>query len=96
MGGTCTTSRGALSRPDIWYVGRLFGKKALTMHMLYHVLDHYGRGYSEAPETEYTANFYTTQLALLMQHLGWSQAHIVGVSMVCSRILIGSPCTLQT
>ncbi|CCM07091.1 uncharacterized protein FIBRA_09418 [Fibroporia radiculosa] len=43
--------------------------------------DLYGRGYSDAPQTTYDANLYTTQLALLMQHVRWDRAHIVGVSM---------------
>ncbi|KAG8879919.1 hypothetical protein FRB98_005453 [Tulasnella sp. 332] len=43
--------------------------------------DHYGRGYSEAPEMEYTDVMYCTQVALLMQHVGWDKAHVVGVSM---------------
>ncbi len=45
-------------------------------------LDLYGRGYSDAPHTTYDANLYTTQLALLLQYVGWSKANIVGVSMV--------------
>lgn len=46
------------------------------------LLDLYGRGYSDAPATIYDTKLYTTQLALLMQYLNWSKAHIVGVSMV--------------
>ncbi len=42
----------------------------------------YGRGYSDAPHTTYDVNLYTTQLALLLQYVGWSKADIVGVSMV--------------
>jgi pimeloyl-ACP methyl ester carboxylesterase len=45
-------------------------------------IDLYGRGYSDAPEITYDASLYATQLALLMQHVKWSQAHIAGVSMV--------------
>ncbi|KAG8901491.1 hypothetical protein FRC00_006794 [Tulasnella sp. 408] len=44
-------------------------------------IDHYGRGYSEAPEIEYNTMFYTLEVALLMHHLGWEKAHIVGMSM---------------
>ncbi|KIO32903.1 hypothetical protein M407DRAFT_18361 [Tulasnella calospora MUT 4182] len=40
------------------------------------VFDHYGRGYSEAPETEYNTMFFTLEVALLMHHLGWEKAHI--------------------
>lgn len=47
-------------------------------------LDLYGRGYSDAPQITYDNPLYTTQLALLMQHVGWSNADIVGVSMVCN------------
>ncbi|KAI1795097.1 alpha/beta-hydrolase [Ganoderma leucocontextum] len=43
--------------------------------------DLYGRGYSDAPHTTYDANLYTTQLALLLQYVGWSKANVVGVSM---------------
>ena len=45
-------------------------------------VDLFGRGYSEAPETAYNADLYTTQLALLLQHVQFSSAHIVGLSMV--------------
>ncbi|KAL4266217.1 AB hydrolase superfamily protein [Pleurotus pulmonarius] len=43
--------------------------------------DLYGRGYSDAPSTTYSAALYTAQLALLMQHIKWDKAHVVGVSM---------------
>jgi hypothetical protein len=46
------------------------------------LLDLYGRGYSDAPQTTYNPALYATQLALLMQHIKWEKAHIVGVSMV--------------
>ena len=45
-------------------------------------LDLYGRGYSEAPDTIYNHDLYTTQLALLLQHIRWDSTHIVGLSMV--------------
>ena len=45
-------------------------------------LDLYGRGYSDAPQVPYNAGLYTTQLALLMQHVHWGKAHIVALSMV--------------
>lgn len=44
--------------------------------------DLYGRGYSDAPQTTYDSTLYATQLALLMQHVGWDRAGVVGVSMV--------------
>ncbi|XP_006456887.1 hypothetical protein AGABI2DRAFT_154349 [Agaricus bisporus var. bisporus H97] len=43
--------------------------------------DLYGRGYSDAPETTYEPGLFTIQLALLMQHLNWDKASIVGSSM---------------
>ncbi|KAI9057386.1 alpha/beta-hydrolase [Trametes sanguinea] len=43
--------------------------------------DLYGRGYSDAPQTTYDANLYTTQLALLLQYVGWNKVNVVGVSM---------------
>ncbi|KAF5385411.1 hypothetical protein D9757_005387 [Collybiopsis confluens] len=43
--------------------------------------DLYGRGYSDAPQTKYDSNLYVTQLALLMQHVKWDKAILVGVSM---------------
>ncbi|KAF5333580.1 hypothetical protein D9611_002839 [Ephemerocybe angulata] len=41
----------------------------------------YGRGYSDAPQTTYDPTLYTTQLALLMQHIRWEKAIVCGVSM---------------
>jgi hypothetical protein len=49
------------------------------------VPDLYGRGYSDAPDVPYNTSLYTTQLALLMQHVGWSSACVAGVSMVSPR-----------
>ncbi|KAJ7764693.1 alpha/beta-hydrolase [Mycena metata] len=44
--------------------------------------DLYGRGYSDAPKNiNYDAHLYVTQLALLMQHVGWERARLVGFSM---------------
>jgi len=45
------------------------------------VYDLYGRGYSDAPSVLESPTLYTTQLALLMQHVGWTRARIIGVSM---------------
>ncbi|KAL5631383.1 hypothetical protein ACGC1H_007038 [Rhizoctonia solani] len=48
------------------------------------LFDLYGRGYSEAPDartTPYDVDLYITQLALLMQYIGWRRARIVGLSM---------------
>lgn len=33
------------------------------------IVDLYGRGYSDAPQTTYDSTLYVTQLALLMQHI---------------------------
>ncbi|KAI0832810.1 alpha/beta-hydrolase [Trametes gibbosa] len=55
-------------------------KLAATGHRVL-LYDLYGRGYSDAPQTTYDTNLYTTQLALLLQYVGWSKANIVGVSM---------------
>jgi pimeloyl-ACP methyl ester carboxylesterase len=43
--------------------------------------DLYGRGYSDAPQTTYDAPLYAIQLALLMQHVRWDSARLVGLSM---------------
>ncbi|KAG6333007.1 hypothetical protein ID866_6084 [Astraeus odoratus] len=45
------------------------------------LFDLYGRGYSDAPKVTYDVSLHTSQLALLMQHIKWYSAHIVGVSM---------------
>ncbi|KAI9063016.1 alpha/beta-hydrolase [Trametes sanguinea] len=45
------------------------------------VYDLYGKGYSEAPHTTYDWSLFVTQLALLLQYVGWDEAHIVGFSM---------------
>lgn len=49
--------------------------------------DLYGRGFSDAPSTTYGSMLYTTQLALLLQYLGWRSTNVAGVSMV---IALGS------
>lgn len=49
--------------------------------------DLYGRGYSDAPQTTHDAALYVTQLALLMQHIRWEKANIVGVSMVSTSLV---------
>ncbi|KAH0840377.1 Alpha/Beta hydrolase protein [Lanmaoa asiatica] len=43
--------------------------------------DLYGRGYSDAPDVTYDISLHTTQLALLMQHIRWDEAYVVGLSM---------------
>lgn len=43
--------------------------------------DLYGRGYSDAPQTTYDTTLYVTQLALLLQYIGWQQVNVVGLSM---------------
>lgn len=62
----------------------LFSKfTPILISYIYHP-DLYGRGYSDAPQTTYDSSLYVTQLALLMQYVGWNKANIVGVSMVCA------------
>ncbi|PSR76101.1 hypothetical protein PHLCEN_2v8689 [Hermanssonia centrifuga] len=43
--------------------------------------DLYGRGYSDAPQTTYDVSLYVTQLALLLQYIGWEKANLAGISM---------------
>ncbi|THH28547.1 hypothetical protein EUX98_g5649 [Antrodiella citrinella] len=43
--------------------------------------DVYGRGYSEAPTDVLSNNDYITQLALLLQYVGWKSTYVVGMSM---------------
>ncbi|KIJ69727.1 hypothetical protein HYDPIDRAFT_164024 [Hydnomerulius pinastri MD-312] len=43
--------------------------------------DLYGRGYSDAPQVTYDVSLHTMQLALLMQHIKWDNAYVVGLSM---------------
>lgn len=50
--------------------------------------DLYGRGYSDAPDVTYEISLYTTQLALLMQHIGWGDAHVIGLSMVRIQLVV--------
>ncbi|KAI8145129.1 Alpha/Beta hydrolase protein [Fennellomyces sp. T-0311] len=46
------------------------------------VFDLWGRGYSDAPAAPYDEGLYTTQLALLLQKIGWhSDVDVVGVSL---------------
>ncbi|KZV78343.1 alpha/beta-hydrolase [Exidia glandulosa HHB12029] len=48
--------------------------------------DIFGRGYTAAPDVPYTPALYTTQLALLLQHLKWPKAKVVGLSMASCTI----------
>ncbi|KAI0337046.1 alpha/beta-hydrolase [Trametopsis cervina] len=43
--------------------------------------DLYGRGYSDAPQVTYGTSLYVTQLALLLQYVGWEKTNVVGISM---------------
>ncbi|KAG8708349.1 hypothetical protein FRC08_018936, partial [Ceratobasidium sp. 394] len=48
------------------------------------IYDLYGRGYTEAPDaqsTNYDSELYVTQLALLLQAVGWRKTRVVGLSM---------------
>lgn len=51
--------------------------------------DLYGRGYSDAPQATYDVSLYVTQLALLLQYVGWDKADLAGISMV--RRALGPP-----
>jgi pimeloyl-ACP methyl ester carboxylesterase len=77
MEGNCTKAGVAwLSSTPLRCVAPLH-----RVNFLLILLDLYGRGYSDAPQMTYDPNLYTIQLALLMQHLRWDKAAIVGVSM---------------
>lgn len=68
-------------------VWELVAKRLATAGFRVLIYDLYGRGYSEAPDalsTPYNTELYITQLALLMQAVGWRKARIVGLSMVSS------------
>ncbi|KIM77354.1 hypothetical protein PILCRDRAFT_76914 [Piloderma croceum F 1598] len=71
-----------LSIPSLVYrdVAPILASKGYRI-LLY---DLYGRGYSDAPQTVYDTSLYATQFALLMQHVGWERAGVVGVSMGAS------------
>ncbi|CAO3643746.1 unnamed protein product [Cunninghamella echinulata] len=45
------------------------------------IFDLWGRGYSDAPYTYYDETLYTTQVALLLQKVGWTKTNVVGVSL---------------
>ncbi|KAL7330314.1 hypothetical protein PS15p_205279 [Mucor circinelloides] len=49
----------------------------------HHVLlyDLWGRGYSQAPATKYDEALYTSQLAMLLQKVGWDKADVIGTSL---------------
>ncbi|KAF8308822.1 alpha/beta-hydrolase [Clavulina sp. PMI_390] len=66
------------STPSITYKGVHDRLVAAGFRVL--TYDIYGRGYSDAPH-DVALPVYTTQLALLMQHIGWEKARIVGFSM---------------
>lgn len=43
--------------------------------------DLWGRGYSQAPYTIYDEALYTSQLAMLLQKVGWENTDVIGVSL---------------
>ncbi|THU81870.1 alpha/beta-hydrolase [Dendrothele bispora CBS 962.96] len=45
------------------------------------VYDLYGHGYTQAPEITYTTELYTTELYLLLKHVKWEKANLMGASM---------------
>ncbi|KAJ6556299.1 Alpha/Beta hydrolase protein [Mycena capillaripes] len=63
----------------VW--GPLVAPLVVTEHRVL-VYDWYGPGYSAAPvAASYDAQLYVTQLALLLQHVGWTRTRLAGVSM---------------
>jgi pimeloyl-ACP methyl ester carboxylesterase len=66
----------------------------MLRHQPTDVSDLYGRGYSDAPQVTYDTTLYTTQLALLMQHVKWDNAFIVGLSMVNLSSSVHPPLSL--
>lgn len=61
--------------------------------------DLWGRGYSQAPPTVYNEALYTSQLAMLLQKVGWDNADIIGVSLGGNSFLLSfsknNPLTLD-
>lgn len=45
------------------------------------VYDSWGRGFSQAPAGLYNEALYTSQLALLLQKVGWEKTDVIGVSL---------------
>ncbi|KAI9018540.1 Alpha/Beta hydrolase protein [Phycomyces nitens] len=45
------------------------------------LFDLWGRGYAEAPPHHYDESLYTTQVALVLQKIGWTSTDVVGVSL---------------
>ncbi|KAI8066639.1 Alpha/Beta hydrolase protein [Gongronella butleri] len=45
------------------------------------VFDLWGRGYSDAPDTHFDDALFVTQVALLLQKVGWTKTDVVGVSL---------------
>ena len=45
------------------------------------VYDLWGRGYSQAPPAKYNEALYTSQLAMLLQKVGWDKTDVIGVSL---------------
>jgi pimeloyl-ACP methyl ester carboxylesterase len=45
------------------------------------IYDLWGRGYSQAPAVTYDEALYTSQLAMLLQKVGWDKTGVVGVSL---------------
>lgn len=77
-----------VSRSCLWSV-RATHVSCLLLSLTFSLVDLYGRGYSDAPQVPYTAGLYTTQLALLLQHVRWEKAHVAGLSMVrCSSFFL--------
>lgn len=58
-------------------------KKLVQADNGHHVLvyDLWGRGYSQAPAANYDDSLYTSQLAMLLQKVGWEKTNVIGVSL---------------
>jgi pimeloyl-ACP methyl ester carboxylesterase len=44
--------------------------------------DLFGRGYSDSPSVKHNEHLYVAQLALLLRHVNWQSAALVGYSLV--------------
>ncbi|KAI9480693.1 MAG: Alpha/Beta hydrolase protein [Benjaminiella poitrasii] len=45
------------------------------------IYDIWGRGYTQAPPISYDEALYTSQLAMLLQKVGWTKTDVIGVSL---------------
>lgn len=45
------------------------------------IFDTWGRGYTDSPAAIYNEALYTSQLAMLLQKVGWTRCSVIGVSL---------------